>query len=738
MDDRELLDEFVKTGSQGAFRELVERHLPVVYWAARRLVRDAHLAEEVAQSVFTTFAQKAALVRPPQVLSGWLYNTTRHLAMHAVRTEQRRRERETTAFAMQSLEQIPAAPDLTDHLEPALAELEAADRDALVLRFLANRGLREVGAELGVSEDAARKRVSRALERLRLVLQQHGVTASGVLLATTLTASTLAVPAGLGATIATTALAPATAAAIAKVSLVTSKSLSTKIAVALMVLASVGGGGTLLFEQWKSAQADAATASPTASPAPNAAAAVAPEQPALTKVTGVVRTSEGKPLAGAEVFLSTVSAKVPVYSEPAGDVLSSFTDVDGRFWFPADPANRAVIVMSSAGYGQATVAELAVQSEITLAPWARIEGVLREGTTPQRQQTIHLSRTRFGSKRQEQAYRTVHDTTTKTDANGHYEFARVAPGDAWLSWRKNGYDVQYRYFDLQPGQSLVADIGGRGRAVTGRAVLVDADAPVKFYGSVWPWIRHQMRRPPNWGQLSSGEQDARTSEWEQSADAKAYNQERCPIDFRITADGAFTVPDLPAGAYRVVVASWTGAPVKSQMVSRGQAQIVIPEMPRGRSDEVLDIGEVKVYFTAPLAAGDRAPLFDATTLDGRTVKLADFTGKYVLLNFWRSETQDSVSDVPRLKTIQTTWGKDSRFVLLGVNADPDVAEAKKFVSDNGVTWTQCAVGKSLELAMRYRLRRATSVLVGPDGLILEPELRGAALTDVLQATLGSK
>src|SRR5689334_10377612 len=104
MDDRELLDAFVQSRSQSAFRELVERHLPVVYSAAQRMVRDSHLAEEVAQAVFTTLAQKAPSIRPPQVLGGWLYNTTRHLAMHAVRAEQRRRQREQTAAAMQSLD----------------------------------------------------------------------------------------------------------------------------------------------------------------------------------------------------------------------------------------------------------------------------------------------------------------------------------------------------------------------------------------------------------------------------------------------------------------------------------------------------------------------------------------------------------------------------------------------------------------------------------------------------------
>ena len=104
MDDHELLREYVRDRSQDAFRELVDRHLPMVYGAARRMVRDSHLAEDVAQGVFRTLAEKAGTLRRQQVIAGWLYQTTRHLAMHAVRTEQRRREREQAAVAMQALE----------------------------------------------------------------------------------------------------------------------------------------------------------------------------------------------------------------------------------------------------------------------------------------------------------------------------------------------------------------------------------------------------------------------------------------------------------------------------------------------------------------------------------------------------------------------------------------------------------------------------------------------------------
>jgi RNA polymerase sigma factor (sigma-70 family) len=209
MDDRELLRDYAERRSQDAFRELVERHLPMVYSAARRIVHDAHLAEEVAQNVFTTLAKKAKLIQQPQVVGGWLYNTTRHLSFNTVRGEQRRREREQTALAMQTLDLVPDDPRLTEYLEPAMSELDAEDRDTLVLRYLENRTLREVGAELGISEDAARMRVNRALERLRAGFAHYGVTASAMILATAMTSSANPLPSGLAATIATSAFAAA-------------------------------------------------------------------------------------------------------------------------------------------------------------------------------------------------------------------------------------------------------------------------------------------------------------------------------------------------------------------------------------------------------------------------------------------------------------------------------------------------------------------------------------------------
>ncbi|MFO1513220.1 MAG: sigma-70 family RNA polymerase sigma factor [Verrucomicrobiota bacterium] len=246
MKDHELLREFVQRRSEGAFRQLVERHLRMVCSAAQRMVGDDHLAQDVTQNVFITLAQKARDIRPPQIVGGWLYNTTRHLAMHTVRGERRRREREEAAIAMQSSESHSDTDRVIEQLEPALAELDADDRDTLVLRYLEDRNLREVGAEFGISEDAARMRANRALERLRTVLDRRGVTVTSVLLGSALVSGTSSmVSAGLVSVITSTALAGTilTTTTIATMNWINAKAVS-----AIVGAAIIAGTGTYLVQ----------------------------------------------------------------------------------------------------------------------------------------------------------------------------------------------------------------------------------------------------------------------------------------------------------------------------------------------------------------------------------------------------------------------------------------------------------------------------------------------------------
>lgn len=213
LEDSDLLRRYATGRSEAAFAELVRRHLPPVYsFALRQVGGDAHLAEDVAQLVFTALARKAASLMARQTLGGWLYRTTHFAARDVVRTERRRRTREQEAQTMHEISTGPEANVDWEKLHPMLDEtmneLSDDDRDAVWLRFFEGRSFAEVGAKLRLTENAARMRVERALDKLHGLLAQRGVTSTTAALGLALAGqATVAAPAGLAASIAGVALA---------------------------------------------------------------------------------------------------------------------------------------------------------------------------------------------------------------------------------------------------------------------------------------------------------------------------------------------------------------------------------------------------------------------------------------------------------------------------------------------------------------------------------------------------
>jgi RNA polymerase sigma factor (sigma-70 family) len=179
--DHDLLIAYAKDGSDVAFTELVQRHAHAVYASALRQTANPSLAEEVTQVVFILLARKAGSLKPGIVVAGWLFRATQFTAKDIMKAERRRLHRETTAFEVAADELTPvesadeqAWSGVSTKLDACLAQLSESDRHAVLLRFFENRSLAEVGTSLGVAEDAARKRVRRALDRLQLLLEKAG------------------------------------------------------------------------------------------------------------------------------------------------------------------------------------------------------------------------------------------------------------------------------------------------------------------------------------------------------------------------------------------------------------------------------------------------------------------------------------------------------------------------------------------------------------------------------------
>jgi RNA polymerase sigma factor (sigma-70 family) len=206
--DRQLLEEFLQGQSEPAFNELVRRYADLVYSIALRIVIDPHLAEDVSQRAFVALARNARKLTPVKTLGGWLHSTTHNFAVMTVRSEERRRLREQKATPVLSDSSAdPVWDQIAPHLDAALSELGDSDRDILVLRYFKRRTAREIGAELGLGEQAAQKRVARALERLRAVFRSRGLVLQSMALAGVISAHAVqAVQPGLASALAAHAL----------------------------------------------------------------------------------------------------------------------------------------------------------------------------------------------------------------------------------------------------------------------------------------------------------------------------------------------------------------------------------------------------------------------------------------------------------------------------------------------------------------------------------------------------
>lgn len=203
--DMQLLQEYATGHSEEAFSALVSRYINLVYSAALRSVNNPHQAEEITQSVFVILARKSGMLRRGTVLSGWLYQTARLTAANYLRSELRRLHREHQAHMQSTLnESAPDAwPQVGPLLDGAMAELNEKDRNAIVLRFFEGKPLKEVGEALGASEDAAKMRVNRALEKLREIFLKRGITLPAAALAAVIAGNSIqAAPAGLAAAVA--------------------------------------------------------------------------------------------------------------------------------------------------------------------------------------------------------------------------------------------------------------------------------------------------------------------------------------------------------------------------------------------------------------------------------------------------------------------------------------------------------------------------------------------------------
>jgi len=315
--------------------------------------------------------------------------------------------------------------------------------------------------------------------------------------------------------------------------------------------------------------------------------------------------------------------------------------------------------------------------------------------------------------------------------------------------------THHKQFKIDPGQTLVINLGGTGRPVVGRATL-----PPDYNGTVdWPrslgdlsasWDVPDPPYPKNWNSMDG---DAKRKWWQEDQVAKAFRKKyveqqiqraNTQIAFRVSPDGSFRVEDVRAGTYELTVdvskppAETRYGPDEDEDLGWLCHRFTVPKMEGGRSDEPLDLGQLEITVRKNLNVGDVAPAFEVPTLDGKTVRLSDYRGKVVLIDFWATWSEPRTQLTPRLKAVYKTFRDNDRFVMIGLNFDEDAEAVKDYVKQNGFKWTQGFLGDWYEakLPAEYGVRDVPAMfLIGPDGKIVAKELLPPAIENAVRQAL---
>jgi RNA polymerase sigma factor (sigma-70 family) len=515
MSETELLHAFVENQSEAAFAQLVRRYAGLVYTVAKRRLANASLAEDITQLVFIRLAKTPPKVRSHAELAAWLHRTTANVTIDTWRSETRRRHREQQATAME-----PAKPEnalweeLAPSLDDALNQLNDEDRQALLLRFFGRKPMRDVGAALGVGEDAAKMRVSRALDRLRTQLGVGGVGCTAALLGTLLTERSVeAIPVQLSSKLAALTLSGAIGAA-AGPGAAFLKVAKFNFALGVVALAVMGVGAVRLIQSLKASPAQAVTGNSTGVSIVPAPKIESREQtgpggldPALappvdntnaaeeTFTGGVIDKFSRAPVAGAIVHVRREISSATEHRTV--EETEHVTDADGRFQFSLGPdlrTNRATYLNFEVthsnyarlpwnGYALAMMRKnltLGAQpffDQLELTPGQSISGALvrPDGAPAADVKILTYSKT---SKSDMAEYGSFAEA--RTDASGRFNVNVVKDGEAvlWLlprDWAPSTHLLHQQRGDL--GQFKLEE----GTPITGQ-VLASDGTPVN---SVW-------------------------------------------------------------------------------------------------------------------------------------------------------------------------------------------------------------------------------------------------------------
>jgi peroxiredoxin len=485
------------------------------------------------------------------------------------------------------------------------------------------------------------------------------------------------------------------------------------IAVVLMVV--VIGLGILSVSRSDSTASSSSTNSPAAA------------EDNSPKLTGIIYASDQTPVADAEVILAE-GQRVQVYEQDPGGKVQVRSDAQGHYSLPMPKSQRySIVVRAAEGFADVTGDTLKKSGpNIVLRAWASIDGIAMIGNKPAAGARIEMMRSQMSDGN---SGRVDYQTTANCDANGHFNFPTLPPGEQMLGLSPGGRRSETEKWDyvvLDPGQALKMTLGGTGRPVIAHAPMPTTNPSLSWKSEEGSIVEcYVMRAEPPTQSAPARKPDETLEQYEQESIAfgktpagRKWHLSSFQIYGKLDEDGTVHFNDLEAGQYQLqahLMRDVTGMRFYED-VAQADKMFSVPEIPGGRSDEPLDIGQLNVKIISLLKPGDAAPPISVKTSDGSTWELSEHKGKPVVLFFWAS------FDPNRIKTMGKKIAemvKDGRISAIGFNFDGSTGNAlRKAATDAGMDFPQTS-GNTSDVMNRYHATLVTAAVIDGQGRIVQ-------------------
>jgi hypothetical protein len=460
-------------------------------------------------------------------------------------------------------------------------------------------------------------------------------------------------------------------------------------------------------------------------------------------ITLTVRRPDGSPVAQADVYVLDEDSLHLREGQVDCSQPPTQTDAGGQVALPGTSNAAAVFIVHDDGCAKVDQDRLATVKNITLQPWARVEGRSGVTGTDNEDREIRLLRIENGVG-QPLSYQITDIHSVVVDTDGRFAIERVWPGPGVIGIK--GYYSEP--IDLVAGQTTQVILGGSGRHITGRLVMpenVDLNECRLFLAGKSDLAPPDAPdRPERWAQMDSREREAWLAQWRRSTQGRAYQAaarehyirslQRRGSSGTVNADGTFDIRNVPPGNYLFRATLCTVADREARIPSQVVATVA-RELTVDQGDSILDLGTI-----VPTPVATAAFEFDIKTLDGKPLRLTDHRGKFVLLIFWSTRCGPCIGETRYLKGVYDAFGDDERFVMIGLSLDDEPLAPIEYAAKADLKWIQGFLGNWVQatLPRHYGVRGIPSIfLIGPDGKFTAKNLRGdrirAAIAEALAA-----